>query len=61
MSEKHSEVIWADELGLKMPRLWGEHPGHPVQLQNKKLIMQRSEVYWKSVHLERLWAQDEPE
>jgi hypothetical protein len=56
MSETHFEVDWAHELGITVPRLWSEHPGHPFQLQNKKLIMERSEVYWKSRHLESLWA-----
>ena len=61
MSETHSEVNWAQELGLHVPQLWMEHPGHPTQLRNKKLMLRRSEVYWKSRHLESLWASDEQE
>ena len=61
MSETRSEVNWAEELGIYVPHLWAEHPGHPTQLKNKKLILQFSEMYWKSKHLESLWASDEQE
>lgn len=50
------EVDWAAELGLVVRELWCEHPGHPTQLKNKKLMLQQSELYWKKKHLERLWA-----
>lgn len=61
MQGKHSEVNWAKELGLHVPHLWMEHPGHPTQLKNKKLWLQHSELFWKSKHLESLWADDEQE
>lgn len=51
------EVDWAAELGLTVRELWREHPGHPNQLHAKKLMLQQSELYWKSKVLERLWAE----
>lgn len=56
MQGKHFEVDWAEELGVDRRQIWREHPGHPEQLKNKKLMMQQSELYWKSRHLESLWA-----
>jgi hypothetical protein len=38
-----------------------EHPGHPSQLKAKKLMLQQSELYWKSQHLKSLWADREQE
>lgn len=61
MSETHFDVSWAKELGIHVPHLWSEHPGHPMQLRNKKLMLQQSEMYWKSRPLESLWADDEQE
>lgn len=50
-----NEVDYAHELGLIVRELWREHPGHPTQLQNKKLMLQQSELYWQKKTLERLW------
>jgi hypothetical protein len=61
MRGKHSEVNWAEELGLEVSRLWMEHPGHPNQLKAKKLMLQQSDIYWKSRHLESLWADRDEE
>ena len=51
------EVDWAAELGLTVRELWMEHPGHPNQLQAKKLMLKQSELYWQSKVLERLWLE----
>lgn len=61
MQENSSDVDWAEELGVDRRRIWREHPGHPEQLKARKLIMQQSELYWKSRHLESLWADHEQE
>ena len=50
------EVDWASELGLVVRELWMEHPGHPHQLQAKKLIMDQADLFWKKQTLERLWS-----
>jgi len=56
--ESKYEVDWVEEMGYDVPRLWMEHPGHPQQIKNKKLILQRSELYWANRHLESMWADD---
>lgn len=61
MQETSFEVDWAKELGITVPRLWMEHPGHPNQLKAKRLILQQAELYWKSRHLKSLWADREQE
>lgn len=53
-----NEVDYAHELGLIVRELWREHPGHPTQLRNKKLMLQQSELYWQKKALERLWDDD---
>ena len=60
MSKNTFEVNWAEELGISVPRLWSEHPGHPFQIKNKKIIIRQGELYWDRKHLENLWAEDEP-
>ena len=52
------EVNWAEELGLYVPRLWSEHPGHPFQIRNKRVIEHQGDLYWKNKHLEQMWLDD---
>jgi len=52
------QVDWAAELGLEVRRLWREHPGHPQQLKNKKIMLAKSELYWQKAQLARLWGDD---
>jgi len=59
MSESTFELDWAKEMGIDRRRIWMEHPGHPTQLKNKKLIMQQAELYWGSRYLESLWEDQE--
>lgn len=54
-----NEVNWADELGISVPRLWMEHPGHPTQLKAKKMMMHHAELYWGEKYLESLWGNQE--
>lgn len=49
-------IDWAAEMGIDVPKLWMEHPGHPTQLKNKGLIIQQAELFWVTRHLESLWA-----
>ena len=53
------EVDWAKELGIYVPHLQMEHPGHPFQLQNKKIILKKGEVYWRRKEVEKLWEDDD--
>ena len=39
-------VNWAEEMGIDLDVLRGEHPFHPSQLRNHREISKRSESYW---------------